>query len=155
MLLSRPYILHIVPSVGSGVTLLRSTVGCKYTHALRAKYFGSRVFYFPMAPRLVRPSQDGEPAERLINTLLGAKHGGRHHQQRTSTLTSLRRMIRRCSWPRRSYDNMVSGPKSRYQTLVQVPYSDDARWAVGPLGSTPCEWMQGGNAFVTAAILHH
>jgi len=26
--------------------------------------------------RLVRPSQDGESAERLINALFGAKHGG-------------------------------------------------------------------------------
>ena len=36
---------------------------------------GSRVFYFPMAP-----SQEGERAERLTNTLFGAKHGGRHHR---------------------------------------------------------------------------
>ena len=43
--------------------------------------FGSRVFIFHIALwRLVRPSQDGEHAERLINTLFGAKHGGRHHQ---------------------------------------------------------------------------
>ena len=33
------------------------------------------MFYFPLAP-----SQEGERAERLTNTLLGAKHGGRHHQ---------------------------------------------------------------------------
>ena len=30
--------------------------------------------------RLVRLSQDGERAERLTNTLFGAKHGGQHHQ---------------------------------------------------------------------------
>ena len=30
--------------------------------------------------RLVRPSEDGERAERLTNTLFGAKHGGQHHQ---------------------------------------------------------------------------
>ena len=37
-------------------------------------------------------------------------------------LTSLRRMIRRCALATLSYENMVSGPKSRYQTLVKVPY---------------------------------
>ena len=33
------------------------------------------MFFFPMAP-----SQGGESAERLTNTLLGAKHGGQHRQ---------------------------------------------------------------------------
>ena len=46
------------------------------------------MFYFPMAP-----SQEGERAERLTNTLLGAKDGGSHHQEHTSASTSLRRMI--------------------------------------------------------------
>ena len=54
-----------------------------------------RVF-FPLW-RLVRPSQDGERGERLTNTLLGAKDGGRRHQERASALTSLRRTMRRCA----------------------------------------------------------
>ena len=45
--------------------------------------------FFHMAP-----SQDGERAERLTYTLFGAKDGGRHHQERASALTSLRRQIR-------------------------------------------------------------
>ena len=64
----------------------------KYRHALRAKYFGSRVCFFRMAP-----SVDGERAERLTNTLLGAKDGGHHHPKRASALTSLRRQIRCCA----------------------------------------------------------
>ena len=64
----------------------------KYRHALRAKYFGSRVFFFRMAP-----SSDGERARQLANTLLGAKDGGHHHPKRTSALTSLRRQIRCCA----------------------------------------------------------
>ena len=47
---------------------------------------------FPMAPSL-----DGERAERLTYTLFGAKDGGRHHQERASALTSLRRQIRCCA----------------------------------------------------------
>ena len=43
------------------------------------------------------PSQDGERAERLTYTLFGAKDGGRHHQERASALTSLRRQIRCCA----------------------------------------------------------
>ena len=74
------------------VVTIRSPVGCKYRHELRAKYFGSRVFYFPMAPSL-----DGERAERLTYTLFGGKDGGRHHQERASALTSLRRQIRCCA----------------------------------------------------------
>ena len=61
---------------------------------LRAKHFGSRVFFSLW--RLVRPSQDGERAERLTNTLFGAKIGGRHHQERALVLTRLRRQIRCC-----------------------------------------------------------
>ena len=57
------------------------------------------------------PSQEGERAERLTNTLLGAKDGGQHHQQRTSASTSLRRMIRRFALATLSYDNMVPRPK--------------------------------------------
>jgi len=71
---------------------IRSPVGCKYRHALRAKHFGSRVFFFRMAP-----SVDGERARQLANTLLGAKDGGRHHQERALVLTSLRRQIRCCA----------------------------------------------------------
>ena len=41
--------------------------------------------------RLDRPIQDGERAERLTNTLFGAKDGGRHRQERAVVLTSLRR----------------------------------------------------------------
>ena len=48
--------------------------------------------FFPMAP-----SQDGERAERLTNTLFGAKIGGRHRQERALVLTSLRRTKRRCA----------------------------------------------------------
>ena len=54
---------------------------------------GSRVFFFPMAP-----SEDSERAERLTNTLFGAKDGGRHRQERAVILTSLRRTRRRCAW---------------------------------------------------------
>ena len=43
------------------------------------------------------PSEDGERAIQLANTLLGAKDGGRHHQERASALTSLRRQIRCCA----------------------------------------------------------
>jgi len=43
------------------------------------------------------PSQDGERAERLTNTLFGAKDAGRHHQERALVLTSLRRTKRRCA----------------------------------------------------------
>ena len=43
------------------------------------------------------PSEDGERAERLTNTLFGAKDGGRHHQERALVLTSLRRTKRRCA----------------------------------------------------------
>ena len=43
------------------------------------------------------PCVDGERARQLANTLLGAKDGGRHHQERASALTSLRRRIRCCA----------------------------------------------------------
>ena len=43
------------------------------------------------------PSEDGGRAERLIYALFGAKDGGRHHQERASALTSLRRQIRCCA----------------------------------------------------------
>ena len=46
---------------------------------------------------LMAPSEDGERARQLANTLLGAKDGGRHHQQRALVLTSLRRQIRCCA----------------------------------------------------------
>ena len=61
--------------------------------------------------RLVRPSQDGEHAERPVNTLFGAKDGGQHRQERTLALTSLRCTRRRRALATRSYDNMVRGPK--------------------------------------------
>ena len=95
VIINRPVALYRWLSVGKVVTI-RSSVGCKYRHALHAKKTGSRVFYFPLW-RLVRPSEDGERAERLTNTLFGAKDGGQHHQERTSASTSLRRMIRRCA----------------------------------------------------------
>ena len=79
--------------------------------------FGSRVFYFPMAP-----SQGGERDERLTNTLLGAKAGGQHRQERALASTSLRCTRRRCALATLSYDNMVSGPKFGTRILVQVPY---------------------------------
>ena len=43
------------------------------------------------------PSVDGERPRQLANTLLGAKDGGRHHQERASALTRLRRQIRCCA----------------------------------------------------------
>ena len=43
------------------------------------------------------PCEDGERARQLANTLLGAKDGGRNHQERASALTSLRRQIRCCA----------------------------------------------------------
>ena len=74
---NRPY-LYIVD--------FRSAVGLPYDHRSVANTdtrfepkTGSRVF-FPW--RLVRPSQDGERAERLTNTLFGAIFGGRHRQER-------------------------------------------------------------------------
>ena len=39
------------------------------------------MFFFPVAP-----SEDGERAERLTNTLFGAKDGGRHRQERAVVL---------------------------------------------------------------------
>jgi len=42
------------------------------------------------------PSLDGERARQLAIMLLGAKDGGRHHQERALVLTSLRRQIRCC-----------------------------------------------------------
>ena len=60
----------------------------------------------------MRPSEDGESAERLTNTLFGAKHGGQHRQERALALTSLRCTRRRCALTTLSYDNMVPGPKS-------------------------------------------
>jgi len=74
------------------VVTIRSPVGCKYRHVLRAKQTGSRVFFFRMAP-----SVDGESARQLANTLLRTKDAGRHHQERASALTSLRRQIRCCA----------------------------------------------------------
>jgi len=51
-----------------------------------------RACFFRMAPSL-----DGERARQLAITLLGAKDGGRHHQERALVLTSLRRQIRCCA----------------------------------------------------------
>ena len=42
---NRPFILYRWLSVGSVVTI-RTLVGCKYRHALRAKHLGSRGFFF-------------------------------------------------------------------------------------------------------------
>ena len=89
---------------------MRSPVGCKYRHALRAKSFGSRVCFFRMAP-----SVDGERARQLANTLLGAKDGGHHHPKRTSALTSLKSD----TMLRLSYDNImvlrVNRPSTRHR----------------------------------------
>ena len=71
---------------------IRSPVGCKYRHALRAKQTGSRVCFFRMAPCV-----DGERARQLANTLLSVKDGWHHHPKRISALTSLRRQIRCCA----------------------------------------------------------
>ena len=60
------------------------------TRASRQTFWVARVF-FRMAP-----CQDSERAERLTNTLIGAKDAGRHHQERALVLTSLRRQIRCC-----------------------------------------------------------
>ena len=68
--------------------------------------------------RPIRPRQDGERAERLTNTLFGAKDGGRHRQERALVLTSLRRTMRRRALATLSYDNMGPGPKARFQRLV-------------------------------------
>ena len=57
------------------------------------------------------PSEDGERAERLTNTLFGAKDGGRHRQERALMLTSLRPTKRRRALATLSYENMVPGPK--------------------------------------------
>ena len=75
-------------------------------------YFGSRVFFSLW--RLVGPSQDGERAERLINTLFGAKDGGQHRQERALALTSLRCTRQRCVLATLSYDNMAPGFWTKY-----------------------------------------
>ena len=67
------------------------------------------------------PRQDGERAERLTNTLFGAKDGGQLRQERALALTSLRRTIRRCALATLSYDNMVPGPKTGTWNFNQVP----------------------------------
>ena len=60
------------------------------------------------------PSVDGERARQLAITLLGAKDGGRHHQERALVLTSLRRQIRCCalattmSWFYESIDRQLA-----------------------------------------------
>ena len=64
-----PYIVDF-RSICKEVTI-RSPVGCKYRHVLRAKQTGSRVFFSVW--RLVRPTQGGERGERLTNTLSDAK----------------------------------------------------------------------------------
>jgi len=78
------------------------------------------VFFFLWC--LVRPSQDGERAERLINTLFGAKDGGQHRQERALALTSLRCTRRRCALTTRSYDNMGRRPKFGTWILDQIPH---------------------------------
>ena len=68
------------------------------------------------------PSQEGERAERLTNTLFGAKAGGQHRQERALALTIFRCTRRRCALPTLSYDNMVYGPKFGASILDQMPY---------------------------------
>ena len=78
----------------------RSAVGLPYDHRSVANTDtrfepnkqGRACFFFRMAP-----SVDGERARQLAITLLGAKDGGRHHQERALVLTSLRRQIRCCA----------------------------------------------------------
>ena len=77
----------------------RSAVWLPYDHRSVANtdtrfepnILGRACFFFRMAP-----SVDGERARQLAITLLGAKDGGRHHQERALVLTSLRRQIRCC-----------------------------------------------------------
>ena len=57
----------------------------------------SQTFWVARAFFRMAPSADGERARQLANTLLGAKDGGRHHQECASALTSLRRQIRCCA----------------------------------------------------------
>ena len=78
--------------------------------------------FFYLWRLLVRPNQDGERAERLINTLFGAKDGGLHRQERALALTSLRCTRRRCALATLSYDNMVPEPKFGTWILDQIPY---------------------------------
>ena len=85
-------LLSISLTFGRMVVTIRSSVGCKYRHARHAKQTGSRVFFLRMAP-----CEDGERARQLANTLLRTKDAGRHHQERASALTSLRRQIRCCA----------------------------------------------------------
>ena len=74
---TKVYHLRYIVDFRSALWLPYDPVGCKYRHALRAKQTGSRVCFFRMAPSL-----DGERARQLANTLLGAKDGGRNHQER-------------------------------------------------------------------------
>ena len=81
---------------------------------LRAKHFGSRVFF--SAWRQVRPIQDGERGERVTNTLSGAKHGGHHHQERALVLTSLCRTKLSIKVP---HPNEIQNPdRARFDTKV-------------------------------------
>ena len=99
------------------------------------------------------PSQEGERAERLTNTLLGAKDGGRHHQERTSASTSLRCTRRRCALTTLSYDNMVPGPKSGAKQRICEPKIYYNRPNSGPTDGQrfseggPFSGMEWGNLF--------
>ena len=73
----------------------------KYRHALRAKYFGSRVFFSLWRPVWTASAQD----HWQIRCSAPNKGGGRHHRKRTSALTSLRRSIRRCNF---SFNKKIS-----------------------------------------------
>ena len=73
----------------------------KYRHALRAKYFGSRVFFSLWRPVWTASAQD----HWQIRCSAPNKGGGRHHRKRASALTSLRRSIRRCNF---SFNKKIS-----------------------------------------------
>ena len=95
----RFYVIDHIPYIVD----FRSAVGLPYDHRSVAntdtrfepKKQGRGCFFSLW--RLVRPIQDGERAERLTNTLFGAKIGGRHRQECALVLTSLRRTKRRCA----------------------------------------------------------
>ena len=90
------------------------------------------------------PSQDGERAERLINTLFGAKHGGQHRQERALALTSLRCTRRRCALATLSYDNMVPRPKfaGRKRTDADRTKQEDGRLLRHILGFSDSEKLK-------------
>ena len=84
-----PYIVEI-RSARNEVTITFSNTDPSRNFAI--KFWVAGVF-FPMAP-----SEDGERARRLTNTLFSAKDGGRHHHERASSSVTTLRI---------SYDNIM------------------------------------------------